>query len=769
MEEREDRLEREERDEEIRRMSEDSGDADSNHRYGGGDIHDIEEMSLFDDGDSPSSSLARSSSASTESDYRSVSSAADFVPTYSRSNLQRLESVKEKRNREVEVFNIQTMASVAEKLGVSLRALGNKLRELDLSTEKGSHSVLKEDVARLVIEEFGFTPVKGAVEIQPQVVASLRRKALKTEEYLALPPRPPVITVMGHVDHGKTTLLDRLRRENRAAGEAGGITQAIGAFRVDLTTSEVAEAEIEGEEEEGGKKKKKGSSRREREAQAAAMGEVDEEGKPTYATFLDTPGHAAFKSMRAKGCSAGCTDLVILVISAVDGLQPQSLEVIQLARQNNVPLIIAVNKCDISGADPQQILRQLQVHDVVVESMGGEILSCNISAKTGQGIDELKDLIRLTGEVLQLHADRTSPGEAYVLESRISKKGGGCVAQILVKNGQVKTGDFFVCGLQYGRIRTMHDENERVITGPLFPGQAAALSGFKSLDDVTEDLYVVPSEEMALKIIEERRELVGIDESDLVGSEQNKNQRDQKAQAYKIQVTRRKKRVAIRPLTEEEKSSKALVDNSVPVIVKADVSGSMEVLLDYFSKLPREEVIASIVRSGLGEINVADVEYAAEIGSAAGGMGATIVGFNVKPSSEAILLAKQKGITIFHHPVIYSLWDDIRALLSERLPAEMEEVEVGQASVQQLFPLSGGGGKKKNKADAEAAAAAAAAAADGSTAVAAAEGPAMVAGCRVKSGKMDSKLRFKILRDEETIFEGSQSNGERERKRRERG
>jgi translation initiation factor IF-2 len=585
---------------------------------------------------------------------------------------------------------------------------------------RGSSGLVKEDVARLLIEEFGFIPIKPAT-IQPQVMANLRRKALKSDEYLALPLRAPVIAVMGHVDHGKTTLLDRLRSENRAGAEAGGITQAVGAFRVDLGTAEKDLAE-----------------------------------RPAFATFLDTPGHAAFKNMRAKGANSSCTDLIILVISAVDGLMPQSLEVIQLARKANLPLIVAINKCDVSGADPQAIQKQLVVHDVVVEEQGGEVLSCNISAKTGAGISELKELIAVTAEVLQLHADHNVPGEAYVLESRIHK-GGGAVATVLVRNGSLKVGQYFVCGLQMGRIRALHDERDKPISHPIYPGESCQLFGFKALDDLTEDLYIVDNEELALRILAERQSLLEVDENELLSSVQAANQADQKAQAYKIQVTRRRKRVAIRPLTEEEQAAKKLVDNSVPVLVKADVNGSLEVLLDYFAKLPREEVLTSIIKASLGEITSADVQYASEVDG-----GASIFAFNVKPNAEAVLLAKQLGIKIYSHPVIYSLWDDIRDLLSEKLPSELEEGHVGQATVAQLFPLTDVKEKKK-KAKAKAAQLPPPALTAGplspeehqASIIAAQEldAPPMIAGCRVKIGKLDMKLHFRLRRDEEIILD----------------
>jgi len=635
--------------------------------------------------------------------------------------------LKRRTDPNVTVYPIQTLSSIAGSMEVPLSELTKKLKELDL-TARGSTGLVKEDVARLLIEEFGFTPVKPAT-IQPQEVANLRRKSLKSDEYLALPLRAPVICVMGHVDHGKTTLLDRLRSENRAAAEAGGITQSIGAFRVDLGTGE-----------------------------SAGSGDVqssDGSERPTFATFLDTPGHAAFKNMRAKGASSSCTDLIILVISAVDGLMPQTLEVIQLARKHNVPLIVAINKCDVAGADPKAVQQALFVHDVVVEDMGGEVLSCNISAKTGEGIDQLKELVAVTGEVLQLHASREVPAEAYIIESRVHKKG-GCVATVLVRNGSLRVGQHFVCGLQSGRIRSLHDENDRSLSRPVYPGESVQLFGLKSLEDLTEDLYVVESEELAERILAERIALLEIDESDLLGSVQEQTQMDQKAQAYKIQVTRRRQRVAIRPLTEEEKEAKALVDAAVPVVVKADVSGSLEVLLDYFSKLPRDEVICSILKSGLGEISAADVQYAAQMD----GGGAAIVGFNVKPSAEAALLAKQLNIRIFTHPVIYTLWDDIRALLSERLPTEMEDSVIGQATVAQLFPLSDNK-EKKRKAKAKASAAPTlvptvptpeeAAAAE--AAAAQLDAAPVVAGCRVRAGKLDSKMLFRLKRDDEIVLE----------------
>jgi translation initiation factor IF-2 len=388
---------------------------------------------------------------------------------------------------------------------------------------------------------------------------------------------------------------------------------------------------------------------------------------------------------------------------------------------------------------------QLLVHDVVVESMGGEVLSCNISAKTGEGISELKELIRLTNEILQLHADQSCLGEAFVLESRISKRGGGCVANILVRNGSIKVGQFFVCGLQYGKIRTIVDEHDRNINRPLLPGEAAQISGISSLEDITEDLFIVEDEEDASAIIAERRSLLSLDSGDNIIEAQLQNQLDQKAQVQKIQITRRKQRVALKPLTEEQEIVKKIKDNSIPVMVKADVSGSMDVLIEYFSKLPVDEVMCSVVKCSLGEVLPADIIYASEVGQ-----NSIIVGFNVKASSEAVILAKQKGIALYLHPVIYSCWDDVRNVLSSKLPLEKDEIIVGEASVLQLFPVNS---KKKSKTGGSSSSSSSSSANDNLQIDN--NSGAMVAGCRVKFGKLDLKMKFKIIRNENTIFSGS--------------
>jgi len=325
---------------------------------------------------------------------------------------------------------------------------------------------------------------------------------------------------------------------------------------------------------------------------------------------------------------------------------------------------------------------------------------------------------------------------------------------VLVRNGSLRVGQYFVCGLQMGRIRSLLDERDRAVS-EVHPGESAQLFGLRGLEDLTEDLYVVESEEVAERIVEERRELLEADESDFLLEEQHNMQVDQKVnQVIKIAKNRHRKnrrlRTVLRPRTDEELAAASKEDNSVPVLLKADVSGSLEVLQEYFAKLPRDEVLTSILRASLGEITAADVQFAASVDG-----GAAIVAFNVKASPEAVLLAKQLGIKIFAHSVIYSLWDDVRDLVSERLPTEMEEVSVGQATVAQLFPLTDVK-EKRRKAKVLATAAPAPALVEGpltpeefqAQQIAEAERNAdpVIAGCRVRLGKIDSKLHFRLRR-----------------------
>jgi len=684
---------------------------------------------LYNDVESPDRSLKRASSV------------VDSILSDIHSSMSRKAKRRNTRG-DIPVFHAQTVGSLAGQMKVPVREIIEKMRELDLGHQT-TKSIVRDEIARLLVEEFGFNPVDGNASIQPEEQASLRKKAMKSEEYLKFPPRPIVVCVMGHVDHGKTTLLDRLRNENRAVDEAGGITQAIGAFRVELgQTSDSADSTT-----------------------ASSDPHTSPSSRPTFATFLDTPGHAAFRNMRSRGASRNCTDVIVLVISAVDGMMPQTLEVIHLARKNRIPIIVAINKCDISGANPDEIKKQLMVHDVTVESMGGDILSANISAKTGEGIDELKDHIRLTAEMLQLHADQQCPGEAYVIETTLLKRGGSS-ATVLVRNGRLMVGDYFVCGLQYGRIRALLDEHGKKRQKTL-PGESGQLLGLRSLDDMTEDLWVVESEERAMKIVEERRELLDLTQNESIGAEQFQRNQDQKAQVHKIQITRRRSRVAQRPLTEDERSERALDDASLPVLLKADVNGSLEVLRNYFLKLPSVETRVSILRSSLGEINVADIEYAEQVGDG------VVFGFNVQPTSEAALLARIKGIRIICHNVMYSLWDEAQRIVSERLPVEMVEKEVGVATIAQLFHITLNK-KQKNQAlkanttananttidpraadllDSMQQTSGDGVDDDDSASTSLNEG--VVAGCRIRNGRMDAKMRFKLMRDDEVIMTGS--------------
>ena len=521
-------------------------------------------------------------------------------------------------------------ADVLERLSV----LGHRSRKLT--------DFLDATVAELIVQEFGMQPVRlddAALTRRQGSELSLRRG--------------PVVCVMGHVDHGKTTLLDTLRKEQRALYEAGNITQAIGAFRVDLSEQTAEET--------------------------AALPSSDRALQ--LATFLDTPGHAAFRAMRERGARSSCTDLIVLVVSAVDGVQPQTVEVIELSKQHSVPLIVAINKCDVEGADPQRVKEQLCMYDVVVEELGGDVLAAEISAKLGTGIPQLKESILLASDMLDLHAPATGPASCYVIESR-RERNQGCVVNLVVRAGELRVGDFFVCGLQTGPIRALVDERGKKLEVAT-PSMAVQLLGATALEDMTEDLQTVKTEEEAAVIVAARRDLVDTVEIEKEEGKQAETEAaapDVPTEVYKIKAGRGKFRVAVKPLSEEErKAAEEREQQSLSLIVKADVMGSLEALLDYVHKLPSDQVSVLALRSGIGEVNEGDVLFAEQ-------MGAMVVGFNVPISSGAQLLARARNVPVVSRDIIYYVMDEIRDAASRKLPVDTEMAVVGSAEVLQLFP-----------------------------------------------------------------------------------
>ncbi len=460
------------------------------------------------------------------------------------------------------------------------------------------NQVLDRDTATLVVEELGHkVKLVSADEVEEQFEESLSQQE-GTEE-----PRAPVVTVMGHVDHGKTSLLDYIRKSRVASGEAGGITQHIGAYSVKTDNGMVS--------------------------------------------FLDTPGHAAFTAMRARGAKS--TDIVILVVAADDGVMPQTEEAIQHARAAEVPLIVAINKIDKEGADPDRVKNELAAKDVIPEDWGGDTQFVEVSAHTGQGIDELLDAVLLQAEILELTAARDVPAQGIVIESRLDK-GRGPVASLLVQRGTLRQGEIVLAGLQYGRVRAMLNENGKKIreAGPSIPVEILGLDGTPDAGDL---FAVVESEKQAREVA-------------LFRQEKTRSSKLQRQQAAK--------------LDNMFESMAAGERKTLNVVVKADVRGSLEAIQSALLDLGNEEVKVNIVSGGVGGIAETDVTLAMTTH-------AVIFGFNVRADVSARKLVEEENVDLRYYNVIYDLIDDVKQALSGMLAPEVREEIVGIAEVRDTF------------------------------------------------------------------------------------
>src|SRR5690606_20105221 len=422
-----------------------------------------------------------------------------------------------------------------------------------------------------------------------------------------LRPRPPVVTVMGHVDHGKTSLLDALRQTDVASGEAGGITQHIGAYQVHMQS-----------------------------------------GKSI--TFLDTPGHEAFTQMRARG--AKVTDIVVLVVAADDSVMPQTVEAIHHAKAAGVPLVVAINKCDKPQANPQKVRQELLNHEVVVEQMGGEVQSVEVSAKTRKGLDALEEAILLQAEILDLKANPDRKAEGVVVEAKL-ERGRGSVATVLVQRGTLHVGDVFVAGSSWGRVRALIDDKGKnvVSAGPAVPVEVLGLQGTPEAGD---EFVVVENEARAREVAEFRE----------------RKQREARSA------------VSARGTLEQMFSKiKAGEQKELPIVVKTDVQGSLEAILAAAKKLSTDEVAVRVLHGAVGGINESDVALAAASKGA-------IIGFNVRASKQARDLAERDGVDIRYYSIIYNLMDDLKALLSGMLAPTIRENFLGYAEIREVFNIS---------------------------------------------------------------------------------
>lgn len=502
-------------------------------------------------------------------------------------------------SKEVMLAPGATPRDIANALGVPQpevqKALVAKLKVMATLTTS-----LKEDVAEKLVDVFGYTVKWGVPE--PKAAPAKKAGAKAAEE--AGVRRPPVVTILGHVDHGKTSLLDYIRKTGVAAKEAGGITQHIGAYQAKL--------------------------------------------KEGLITFLDTPGHAAFTAMRARG--AQVTDIAILVVAADDGIMPQTIEAISHVKNAGVPMIVAVNKCDKPDANPDRVLQQLMQHEVVAEAFGGQTITCNVSAMTGEGVPSLLEMILLQAEVMELMADAKGTFKGVVIEAKIDK-GRGPVATILVQNGTLKVGDAVLVGSTYGRIKAMTDYTGSRMkeAGPSMPVEILGLENVPGAGDTVEP---AADERTAREIAEERADKARV--ASLSGPQRKISFRDLKAQ-----------------LNAGERKDLCLV-------VKADVQGSVEAVRGMIEKIENEEVKVKVIHAAVGSVTESDILLA----SAAD---AIVVGFNSKPEGQAKAEAEKKGVEIRTYRIIYELIEDIERAVKGMLEPKFEEQYLGRVEIRVRF------------------------------------------------------------------------------------
>ena len=497
---------------------------------------------------------------------------------------------------EVEIADMISVAGLAQQMSVKSGAVIKELMKLGVMAT--INQMIDQDTATLVVEELGHqVKLISADALEDKLEETLAQHEGKEE------PRAPVVTVMGHVDHGKTSLLDYIRKSHVASGEAGGITQHIGAYHVDTDHGMIS--------------------------------------------FLDTPGHAAFTAMRARGAKS--TDIVILVVAADDGVMPQTEEAVLHARAAGVPLIVAVNKMDKEGADPERVKNQLSAKEVIPEEWGGDTQFIPVSAQTGDGINELLDAVLLQAELLELTAAKDVPAQGIVIESRLDK-GRGPVASLLVQSGTLRKGDIVLAGLQFGRVRAMLDENGNPVdeAGPSIPVEILGLDGTPAAGDL---FAAVESEKRARELADFRQEK----------SRENKLQRQQAAKLDNM----------FESMTAGEKKT-------LNIVVKADVRGSLEARQSSLLDLGNEEVQVNIVSGGVGGITETDVNLAMT-------SSAVIFGFNVRADNAARRLIEAEGIDLRYYNVIYDLIDDVKQALTGMLAPELREEIVGIAEVRDVF------------------------------------------------------------------------------------
>jgi len=541
---------------------------------------------------------------------------------------------REKVMRDVQVPETIVVSELANRMSEKVADVVKALMQNGMMVTQNQS--IDADTAELIVEEFGHKVQRVSDADVEDVIDTVE------DDEGDLQARPPVITIMGHVDHGKTSLLDKIREANVVSGEAGGITQHIGAYQVKT-------------------------------------------GSGAVLSFLDTPGHAAFTSMRARG--AQVTDIVVLVVAADDSVMPQTIEAINHAKAAEVPMIVAINKMDKPEADPMRVRTELLQHEVIVEAMSGEVQDVEVSAHTGAGLPELLEAIALQAEILELKANPDRPAQGAVIEAQLDV-GRGPVATVLVEKGTLKQGDIFVVGEQWGKVRALvNDKGDRVKeAGPSVPVEVLGLNGTPEAGDV---LNVVATEAQAREIAD-----------------------------YREQAAKDKRAAAGAAATLDQLLAKAKADENVaelPIVVKADVQGSAEAIVQALEKIGNDEVRVRVIHYGVGAITESDIGLAEASGT-------PVIGFNVRANAPARASANQKGVEIRYYSVIYDLVDDVKAAASGLLGAEIRENFIGYAQIKEVFRVSGVGN---------------------------------VAGCLVTEGVARRSAGVRLLRDDVVIHEGT--------------
>ncbi|OOG46979.1 translation initiation factor IF-2 [Rhodanobacter sp. C01] len=536
--------------------------------------------------------------------------------------------------REVMVGDANIVAELAQKMAVKGSEVVKALFKMGVMAT--INQTIDHDTAVLVVEELGHTPVADTQNNAEETLAAHTQNVELEGEKVT---RPPVVTIMGHVDHGKTSLLDYIRRTKVAAGEAGGITQHIGAYHVETSKGVI--------------------------------------------TFLDTPGHAAFTSMRARGAQS--TDIVILVVAADDGVMPQTVEAVKHARAAKVPLIVAVNKMDKDGANPDNVKQGLVQYEVVPEDWGGDVQFIPVSAKTGAGVEDLLDAISVQAEVMELKAVADGRASGVVIESRLDR-GRGPVATVLVQQGTLRKGDFVVCGIEYGRMRALIDETGQQVleAGPSIPVQVLGLSGVPETGD---DFVCVEDERLAREVAQER------------------------------ELKRRETRMVSKSNRLEDiiaKMGQGVEQQTLNILVKGDVQGSVEALRESLTQIGNDRVRVNVVSSGVGGINESDATLAAA-------SKALVIGFNVRADASARKVIETAGLDVRYFSIIYDVIDQVTQAATGLLGMEVREDIIGTAEVRDVFRSSKFGA---------------------------------VAGCMVTEGSVKRSKPIRVLRDNVVIFEG---------------